>query len=136
MMANYYTENVLAITDEEVSKDWQLGLLRAMGSVVAGSALPSDHTGPWGQPVAGTARAHLAYPGLGSTETPCTITEVYSITEDSFEEWEHNSFGDDNSRSRTELRALATCACGRLVRKPVAMAVSVGELISTITSAV
>lgn len=136
MMANSDFEgNVLDITDEEVAKDWRLGLLRSMGSVVAGSALPSDSTERWGRATPGSSRAHLAYPGLGSTETQCSISEVYSIREDSFEEWEHSSFGDENRWTRTELRALATCACGRLVRHPVSMTIGVGELIHTVTNA-
>lgn len=135
MMANSNFEgNVLDITDEEVANDWRLGLLRSLGNVVAGSALPSDSTERWGRAIPGSNRAHLSYPGLGSTEKQCSIAEVYNVREDSFEEWEHSSFGEANRWTRTELRALATCTCGRLVRHPVSMTVGVGDLIYTVTN--
>lgn len=134
MMADTdYKDNVLSITNEQVARDWRLGLLRSLGNVVAGEALPSDSTGPWGMVIAGSNRAHLSYAGFTSDPKPCSIVEVYDIKEDSFEEWEHNSFGTDIGRTRTELRALATCACGRLVKHPVSMNIPVGELIYAVT---
>lgn len=136
MIANEdYKGNVLAITDEQVNANWRLGLLRSIGNVVSVSALPSDSTGSWGAPVSGSNRDHLSYQGFGSYGTRCSIVEVYDIKEDSYEEWEHNSFaeGGGNSRTLTGLNALATCACGRLVKHPVAMSIPVGELIYAVT---
>ncbi|MBC9704858.1 MAG: hypothetical protein H9W81_07760 [Enterococcus sp.] len=132
---NDYADNVLAITDEEVGKDWRLGLLRAMGKVIANSALPADSTSRWGQALAGSNRSHLSYHGPHSDEVRCPIVEVYDIKEDSFDEWDHNSFGDDNKWTRTELKASATCACGRVVRHPVSMTIPVGDLIYEVTNA-
>lgn len=136
MMNPDYKDDVLAITDEQIAGDWRLGLLRAMGRVVAGSALPADSASRWGVSTPGSNRAHLEYRGFGSTEDQCSIVEVRDIKEDSCDEWEHNSFDvGDNKRTNTELRALATCACGRLVNYPVSMTIPVGEFIYAVANA-
>ena len=135
MSDNDYKDDVLAITDEQIGQNWRLGLLRSLGKIVVNEALPADHAGPWGQVVAGTNRAHLSYQGYGATETRCSITEVYEVKEDSYEEWEHNSFGEGKSHSRTKLDALATCACGRLVKHPVSAIIPVGDLIYSVIHA-
>lgn len=129
--------NALAITDEEIKENWELGMIRALARVIAGSALPADHSTQWGIPVPGSDREHLSYRGFGSqtTEEQCRIVEVYDIREDTSEDWYHNSFGPGTSVPRTSLDAKATCACGRLVRKPVSMNVPVGELIYEVMNA-
>lgn len=129
--------DALAITDEEIKDEWQLGMTRALARVIAGSALPEDRSTQWGLPVPGSDREHLSYKGFGSqnTEEQCRIVEVYDIVESTTEDWYHNSFGPGTSVARTSLEAKVTCACGRLVRKPVSMSVPIGELIYEVMNA-
>lgn len=120
-----YTGNVLAITDEQVASDWRLGLLRALGKVAKG-ARPSDSTGSYGVTVAGSNREHVM--GNWGNVPHCPLVEIYDIREEKGENYNFDSFGGTTDDVMI-LSAKATCACGRIVKHPVAMDIDPGELI-------
>jgi hypothetical protein len=123
--------NVLAITAEQIAADWRLGLLRALGKVALG-ARPSDSTGSFGVTVAGSNREHVM--GNWSTIPACPLVEIYDIREERGEEYNFSTFGGTTSDVMI-LSANATCACGRIVKHPVSMEISPGELIYMVTHA-
>jgi hypothetical protein len=127
-----YTGDVLAITNEQVASDWRLGLLRALGKVAQG-ARPSDSTGSWGVTVAGSNREHVM--GNFGNIPPCPLVEIYDVREERGEEYIHDTFNGGSTKDIMLLTAKATCACGRIVKHPVTMEVSPGELIYAVTHA-
>jgi hypothetical protein len=127
-----YKDNVLAITNEQVASDWRLGLLRALGKVAQG-ARPSDSTGSWGVTVAGSNREHVM--GNWGNVPPCPLVEIYDVREEKGEEYIHDSFNGGSTKDIMILSANATCACGRIVKHPVAMDIEPGELIYRVTHA-
>src|SRR6478735_3289327 len=92
-----YSGNALAITDEQVASDWQLGLCRAIAKAIL-NGWPmlkiNERTGPYGTPLPGSLNEHLEgartsikdEDGVttGFDRTPaCPITEIYEIEESS-----------------------------------------------------
>ena len=126
-----YKDDALKITDEQVAADWRMGLLRGVARVVRRSAIPNDSTGPYGSAVPGSNRAHLLG---GNMEKYCSLVEIYEVREENGERYNFSTFGD-STNDVILLKAKATCACGRLVKHPVEMVVSPGELISQVTNA-
>lgn len=124
--------NVLAITNEQVAADWRLGLLRALGKVALG-ARPSDSTGSYGVTVAGSNREHVM--GNWGNVPHCPLVEIYDVREEKGEEYIHDSYSGGSTRDVMILSANATCACGRIVKHPVAMDIDPGELIYRVTNA-
>lgn len=120
-----YTENVLAITDEQIAADWRLGLLRALGKVARG-ARPSDSTGSFGLTVSGSNREHVM--GNFGSIPGCPLVEIYDVREDRGEEYNFSTFGGSTT-DVIILSANATCECGKIVKHPVAMDITPGELI-------
>ena len=123
---NDYTGDVLQITDEEVAANWRLGLTRAAGKLIAGRAAPADSTGSFGIAIAGSNREHIQ--GNLGVEVNCSLVEVYDVKEEGGEEYNFDSFGGSSTDVMT-LTANATCACGRIVRHPVQMNMTVSEII-------
>lgn len=126
-----YKDNVLAITDAQVAADWRLGLLRALGKVARG-AVPSDSKGSYGVTVPGTNREHVM--GNFSTINGCPLVEIYDVREEKGEHYNFDSFGGSTDDVMI-LSAKATCACGHIVKHPVAMDIDPGELIYRVTHA-
>lgn len=126
-----FTGNVLAITDEEVKNDWHLGLLRALGKVACG-ALPLDSMGSWGVTVPGSNRAHIRG---GDGVKYCPLVEIYDVREERGEEYIHDTFNGGSTKDIILLKAKATCECGRVVKHPVEMEISPGELIYMVMNA-
>lgn len=129
---NDFKGNVLAITDEQIAADWRLGLLRALGKVARG-AVPSDSKGSYGVTVPGTNREHVM--GNFSTINGCPLVEIYDVREEKGEEYIHDSYSGGSTKDVMLLSAKATCACGRIVKHPVAMDIDPGELIYRVTHA-
>lgn len=129
-----FTGNVLAITDEEVKNDWHLGLLRALGKVARGAS-PLDSMGSWGVTVPGSNRAHIRG-GLGTGNSrPCPLVEIYDVREERGEEYIHDTFNGGSTKDIMLLKAKATCECGQIVKHPVEMEISPGELIYMVMNA-
>lgn len=126
-----FKENVLAITDKQIASDWRLGLLRALGKIARG-ARPSDSTGSFGVTIAGSNREHVM--GNWGNVPHCPLVEIYDVREERGEEYNFSTFGGTTS-DVIILSANATCACGRIVKHPVAMEISPGELIYMVTHA-
>lgn len=127
-----YTGNVLAITDEEVSGDWHLGLVRAAGKLIAGRAAPTDTMGSFGVTVPGSNREHIM--GNWSTVPRCPIVEVFDVNEEGGEQYNFSTFGGTTTDVIT-LTANATCACGQIVRHRVQMDLTPSEVIYEIMNA-
>lgn len=126
-----YTDNVLAITDEQVAGDWRLGLLRAAGKVMT-AARPTDSThGRFGMTVPGSARAHMEWQ-FGTKG--CTLTEIYNIQEHKGERYNFSTFGGSTDDVIT-MTALGTCACGTVERADVTLDMDPGELIYSVMNA-
>lgn len=123
--------NVLAITDEQVATDWRMGLLRALGKVARG-AYPSDNTGSFGMTVSGSNREHVM--GNFASIPGCPLVEIYDVREDRGEDYNFSTFGGSTS-DVIVLSAKATCKCGRVVKHPVSMDITPGELIYMVTHA-
>lgn len=126
-----FKDNVLAITDEQVAADWRLGLLRALGKVARG-ARPSDSTGSFGVTISGSNREHVM--GNFSSIPGCPLVEIYDVREDRGEDYNFSTFGGSTSEVIV-LSANATCECGRIVKHPVSMDITPGELIYMVTNA-
>ena len=127
-----FKEDALAISDEQVTSDWRMGLLRGLARVIAMGAAPLDSTGSFGVTIAGSNREHI----LGSWEerTPCELVEIYDIKEEQGERYNFSTFGESTNDVML-LKANATCKCGRLVKHPVSMEITPGELIYKVTNA-
>jgi hypothetical protein len=124
--------NVLEITNEQVAADWRLGLLRALGKVAKG-ARPSDSVGSYGVTVPGSNREHVM--GNFASIPGCPLVEIYDIREEKGENYIHDSYSGGSTNDVMILSAKATCACGRIVKHPVAMEIDPGELIHLVTNA-
>lgn len=124
-----FKDNALAITDEQVAADWQLGLLRALGDVLT-HALPSDSTNSYGGAEKGSSREHVT----GGNGVPfCPLVEIYDIREEKGQRRPEDTMGgrvDDV----TLLKANASCKCGQLQKHPVSLNIDPGALISTVTN--
>lgn len=126
-----YKGDALTITDEQVSADWRLGLLRALGKV-ATEALPTDSIGSYGGAVQGSNREHVTG---GNGHRFCPLVEIYDVEEQRGERYNFDSFSGGNKDDVMVLKANASCACGRLVKHPVSMEIDPGQLISRVTNA-
>jgi hypothetical protein len=127
-----YKEDALKITDAQIAADWHLGLVRAVGKVVAGGAYPQDSMGSYGSTIAGSNREHVM--GNWGNIPRCPLVEIYEPSEEGGEEYHFSSFGGSTSNVIV-LRAKATCQCGRLVKHPVSMNVAPDELIYNVMHA-
>lgn len=125
-----YKGDALTITDEQVSADWSMGLLRALGKV-AKDALPADTSYSYGGAERGSNREHVSG---GGGQRFCPLVEIYDVREERGERYNFDSFGG-TSEDVMLLKANATCACGRLVKHPVVLEIDPGQLISRVANA-
>lgn len=126
-----YKENALAITDEQVSANWRLGLLRAIAKVVVSHGLPKDSQERWGGATRGSNREHIkGRIGLRS----CQLVEIYDITEDSGKKYYGDTY-EEEGMPITKINAKATCVCGHLVKHPVEAMIPAGRFIVEVTTA-
>lgn len=128
---NDFKGDALAITDAEVAADWRMGVLRATAKVIQKSALPKDRTASYGVTVPGSNRAHVM--GGGGTKF-CPLVEVFDVDEDRDVERDYDTFPGPE-RTVVVLSAKATCACGQIVKHPVSMTITPGNLIQYVVSA-
>lgn len=119
-----YKGNVLAITDEEVSHDWRLGLIRSLGKVVAAQGKVKEALGRFGNVLPDSMNAHMA---------TCSIADVSTLVEDSDEESQFDTF-QDRSTNITTLTGTVTCACGRVKDEISIVTIYAGELIQLVVN--
>lgn len=125
-----YKGDALTITDEQVSADWSMGLLRALGKV-ATDALPADSTGSYGGAEKGSNREHVIG---GNGQRFCPLVEIYDVKEERGARYNFDSIGGGKDDVMI-LKANASCACGRLVKHPVSLEIEPGQLISRVANA-
>jgi hypothetical protein len=132
------TVNVLALTDEEVATDWRNGMLRSIAHTITKFGIAEGiQSGTWGT-VLGFTEGSLAEHiytipgamsylyGMGSCEA-ISVTDLY---EDTFERYEHDTFGPGTTRNEALLGATVTCK--HQITGKMTFASSMGEMIYTI----
>lgn len=131
-----YEGDALAITDAEVTANWRMGVLRGVARVLKIGGLPLGGTDRWGKVQEGTNRAHLTPAGLpfGGAGEGCSISELYELEEESDKEYVFSTNGG-SEYDVTVISGKATCACGRLVKEPVRMNITPGDLIAEVMNA-
>jgi hypothetical protein len=146
-----YTGNALAITDEQVASDWQLGLCRAIAKAIINGwpAIRIDERDAdrWGSAVPGGLNEHLVgaripvkdEDGITTSFTrtpPCPITEIYGIEESSAMRYEDSpTFGPGEGSPITVITARVSCGCGRIVKEKASAEIRSGEFIAAVTNA-
>lgn len=128
---NDFKGNALAITDAEVAADWRMGVLRATAKVIQKSALPKDSMGSYGSTIPGSNRAHIM--GGGGNKF-CPLVEVYDVDEDRDVERDYDTIPGPQ-QTVIVLSGKATCACGQIVKHPVSMTITPGNLIQSVVTA-
>lgn len=133
------TVNVLALTDEEIAADWRNGMLRSIAGTITKSGIAEGiQTGTWGN-IVGCTEGSLAEHLYGTSEKmsyffgmgDCEAISVTNLYEDTFERYEHNSFGPGITRNETLLGATVTCK--HQISGEMTFASSMGEMIYAIT---
>jgi hypothetical protein len=144
-----YPGNVLAITDEQVAKDWRLGFGRAVAMAVMDGypALKiSERMGRFGanlegglnEHIEGARRPILDADGITTgynREPACPIVEIYNLSESSSTHYEFSTYGDDGGSPVTLISALVSCSCGKIVKQEAAAEIRAGEFIAAVTNA-
>jgi hypothetical protein len=144
-----YPGNVLAITDEQVAKDWRLGFGRAVAMAVM-NGYPAlkvrEPMGPFGADLPGGMNEHIEgarRPIVDSDgittgynrESACPIVEIYNLSESSSTHYEFSTYGDDGGSPVTLISALVSCSCGKIVKQLASAEIRAGEFIAAVTNA-
>lgn len=144
-----YPGNVLAITDEQVAKDWRLGFGRAVAMAVMdgypalkinepmgafGAVMPNSMN----EHLEGARRPILDEDGITTgynREPACPIVEIYNLEESSSTHYEFSTYGDDGGSPVTLISARVSCACGKIVKQDASAEIRAGEFIAAVTNA-
>lgn len=145
-----YPDNLLAITDEQVIADWRLGFGRAVAKAVV-EGYPSlrfeEPSERFGGSIPGGMNDHIegaltiVKDADGITverkRVPaCPIVAVYNITESSGKRYDFDSYGGSGDGTPvTVISALASCACGKIIKKPASTEIPAGEFMAAVTNA-
>lgn len=119
--------DVLAITDEQVSKEWQLGLARQLGRLL-------KQTNVEGMKHLGRTSVKDEFGITVGFTRGCPIAQVRDVEESSGKQ---NNWGDtyDTDTQVTILSGKVTCACGEVVDQEIDKEITVGDMIRSVTSA-
>lgn len=125
-----YTENALAISDEQVADDWTLGLVHGVARYIAEVALPVDSINGWGDTKPGSDREHIEgyLDQATNSRTPrCKLLEIFNISEVEGTEFYEKTYGPGEVKNVLVVSAEASCACGRIVLSKVILKVPAAE---------